>query len=180
MVENLRIDSGKVSWIYNLKEINIEIEDAFFVSKSDETELITINTGKDFIGKKIYYYDYNGNFILTYDLELGTITWVYQGLRKNLNINNLKHVGYYPQNQRIFILCQNGKQELQGYNLDGKLLFSVNAPFGFEMRYFVQIDDQIAVVCDGDQNQQDEYGRFRFHFLIDIDNGRLTKGTLAY
>lgn len=179
MVESLRIYSGKVSWIYNLKEISIEIEDAFFVSKSDETELITINAGKDFISKKIYYYDYNGNFILSYDLELGIITWVYQGL-KNLNINNLKHVGFYPQNQRIFILCQNEKQELHGYNLDGKLLFSVNDPPGFEMRYFVQIDDQIAVVCDGDQNQQDGYGRFRFHFLIDIDNGRLTKGTLAY
>lgn len=180
MVESLRIDSGKVSWIYNLKDINIEIEDAFFVSKSDETELITINSGKDFIGKKIYYYDYNGNLILSYDLELGTIVWVYQGLRKNLNISNLKDVGFFPQKQRILVLCQYEKQELHGYNLDGQLLFSVNDPPEFEMRYFVQIDDQIAVVCDGNQNQQDEYGRFRFHFLIDLDNGRLTKGTLAY
>lgn len=180
MIENLRIVSGNVSWIYNNKNINIEVDDVFFVSKSEETKLIRINTGKNFIEKKIFYYDFNGKFVLYYDLELGTVEWVYQELRKNLNISNLKHVGFFPQDQRILILCQGEKQELQGYTLDGLCLFSVNDPPEFEMRYFVKVNDQIAVVCDGNQNQQDEYGRFRFNFLIDTNNGKLTKGTLAY
>lgn len=29
-------------------------------------------------------------------------------------------------------------------------------------------------------NQEDKYGRFRYHFYMDINTGKLTKGGLAY
>lgn len=180
MVENLRIVSGNVNWIFNSIDINLEIKDAFFASEIEELQLIKIDSGKNFIENKVFYYNPNGDLELCYDLEVGIIEWFFQGDKKRLNIKNMKQVGFFPQKQRIFVLCNCKQQELQGYAIDGSSLFKVNNPPKFQMRYFVKTKDGIAVACDGDKDQEDEYGRFRYNFLIDINNGTLTKGSIAY
>lgn len=180
MVENLKVISGNINWDFNNRNINLIIEDAFFASQNEELKMIKIDAGKNFIEKKVFYYDYNGNLELYYDLELGMIEWIFQGVKHNLIVNNMEQVGFFPQKQRILILCSCEKQELQGYSMMGELLFKVSNPSGFKMRYFAKMKDEIAVVCDGNKNYEDEYGRFRYNFRLNINNGNLIKGELAY
>ena len=62
------------------------------------------------IQAKVYYYFYDGNLELYYDLNLNIVDWTYQGKQKKLIINHLKQVIYFPQKQRILILSD--RQEI--------------------------------------------------------------------
>lgn len=180
MVKDIKIVSNKVFWIFGNKRMAIEIEDAFFVSERKETQLIEIEAGKNFIRNRVFYFSFAGEPVLNYDLELGTVEWSFQGNIKKITVKNVKQVGFFPQELRIFIICSCGKQELLGYDIEGKYLFKVNSPSEFEMLYFAKLSDKIIVVCDGNKNQEDQYGRFRYNFFMDINTGKLTKGGLAY
>lgn len=180
MVKDIKIVSNKVFWFFDNKRITIEIEDAFFVSERKEIQLIEIEAGKNFIRNRVYYYNFTGEPVLYYDLELGIVEWSFQGNIKKITVKNMKQVSFFPQEQRVFIICSCGKQELLGYDLEGNYLFKTNAPSEFEMLYFAKLRDNIMVVCDGNKNQEDQYGRFRYNFLIDTNTGKLTKGSLAY
>lgn len=180
MVENLRVDSGSVDWIFDNKEIKLGIEDAFYASENKEIKLVKIDSGKNFIENKVYYYNFDGDLELAYDLELGIIEWVFQGEKKQLFIKNIKQVGFFPQEQRLFVICGFSNQELLGYTIEGNSIFKVDSPPEFRMMYFIKIKDEIAIVCDGNKKHEDKYGRYRYNFVIDINTGQLRKGSLAY
>lgn len=180
MVNDIKIISNKVFWIFGNERITIEIEDAFFISERKEMQLIEIEAGKNFIRNRVFYFNFAGELVLYYDLKLGTIEWTFQGNVKKITVKNVKQVGFFPQEQRIFIICSCGKQELLGYDIEGKNLFKVDNPSEFEMLYFAELRDNIMVVCEGNKNQEDQYGRFRYNFYMDINTGKLTKGGLAY
>lgn len=180
MVKDIKIVSNKVFWIFGNERITIEIEDAFFVSERKEIQLIEIEAGKNFIRNRVFYFNFAGELVLYYDLDLGSVEWSFQGNTKKITAKNVKQVGFFPQERRIFIICSCGKQELLGYDIEGKNLFKVDNPSEFEMLYFAKLRDNIMVVCDGNKNQEDQYGRFRYNFYMDINTGKLTKGGLAY
>lgn len=182
MIENLHASSGCVTWKSNGRNIILNVDDAFFATENEKLELIEVESGKNFIATKVYYYSYDGSLVLYYDLNLNIVNWTYQGKHKNLFINQLKQVIFLPQKQKIFILSDGDgeRQELYGYNVIGDCLFKVNQPVGFKMQYFACSKDQISIVCDGDKNHEDQYGRSRYNFLLDVNNGNLSKGNLAY
>ena len=182
MFKDIKIEANKVFWTSEDKTIALELKDVFSASERKDTQLIEIETGKNFRQSKVYFFDCAGKLVLYYDLESGTVEWPYQENmeKKKLIVKNMKQVGFFPQEKRIFIISSCGNQELLGYDTDGKYLFKAKNPTGFEMLYFSRLRDLIAVVCDGGKNQEDKYGRFRYHFFMDINTGKLTKGGLVY
>jgi hypothetical protein len=180
MIENLSVVNGCVKWKYKGRNVILEIENAFFAKERKESHLIKVDSGIGFIENKVYYYTYDGNLELYYDLESGVVEWIYEGLRKNLVVDNMIQAVYFPQKCRMFILCDGNEQELYGYTLAGECLFKVKQPIGFKMVYCTRAEDQIWVVCDGDKENEDQYGRSRYNFLLDTDNGCLSKLSLAY
>jgi hypothetical protein len=180
MINNLKVLSGEVCWIYNNIEIKLEIPNAFFASENNETNLVKIDSGKNFIESKVYYYNFEGVLVLYYDLDRFTIEWFNQGLTQKLVIDNMNQVGFFPEIKRVFVISNFVEQELQGYNINGDRVFKVNAPAGFRMLFFTKIEEEIAVVCDGNKYQEDVFGRSRFNFLLNVDNGKLSKANLAY
>ena len=180
MIENLMVTSGSVNWNFNNKEISIEIENAFFASEIKETNLIKIDCGKNFIESKVYYYNFEGNLELSYNLYTFTIEWFFRDVKKRLVIANINQVEFFLQYKRFFVLSGSEEQKIYGYRIDGKQLFEVNAPEGFKMLYFTRIKEQVVIVCDGDKEQKDAFGRYRYNFFLNIDSGKLTKGDLAY
>lgn len=178
MVHDLKALSDKVSWKCADKEINLKITDAFFVSEDKETGLIKIDSGKEFIVEKVYYYTLYGQLVFYYDLLQGLIEWNINNKKKTLTICNIQHIGFFPHEQRILILCGEKQQELYGYTIEGKLIFKRNAIQDLKLLYFIRINNEIGVVCDS--YKQDEYGRFRYNFILDTNNGELKKGSLAY
>ncbi|MDE7223157.1 MAG: hypothetical protein K2O34_05195 [Acetatifactor sp.] len=93
---------------------------------------------------------------------------------------NMKQVGFFPQKGRIFVIVAHNEQELQGYTLEGKQIFAASSPLEFEMQYFITANDKVMVVCDGNGENADKYGRFRYNFYLDTDTGELTKESIAY
>lgn len=180
MIKDIKIESNKVLWTFENRTITLKLEDAFWASERKEVHLIQIETGKNFKQNKVYFFNYAGKLILYYDLEAGTVEWSLQENMKKITVENMNQVGFFPQEKRIFIISSCGSQELSGYDTDGKYLFRAKNPSGFEMLYFSRLRDHIVVVCDGGKNQEDKYGRFRYHFFMDINTGKLTKGGLAY
>ena len=180
MVKDIKIVSNNVSWTFEDRTITIEIEDVFFASERNEVQLIEIEAGKNFKQNKVFYFNFAGEMVLYYDLESSTVEWSIQGDIKKITVKNMKQVGFFPLEQRILIISSCGKQELLGYDIDGKYLFKVNNPSEYEMLYFAKIRDNIVVVCDGNKSQEDKYSRFRYNFFMDINTGTLTKGGLAY
>lgn len=174
------IVSNKVLWTFENRTIAIEIEDAFFVSERKEMQLIEIESGKNFKQSKVFYFNFAGELVLYYDLETGTIEWSLQGNVKKIAIENMKQVGFFPQEQRIFIISSCEKQELLGYDIEGKILFKVNNPPEYKMLYFTKLKSNVIVVRDGGKSNEDKYNRFRHNFFMDINTGKLTKGGLAY
>lgn len=180
MVENLSVNSNDISWDSNNKNILIKVDNAFFASEDKKNEYIYIESGKNFIKDRVCYYDFNGNLDFLYDLKSGVIEWTYNDEKRKLVLNNLKEVGYYPKKNRILVLFSDEAPKAQGYNLSGEYLYHIDAPTGYGMVYFGESDDSLLVVCDGDKQNEDKFGRFRVNFKIDIINGNLTKGNLAY
>lgn len=69
MIENLNVSSGCVTWKSNGGNIILNVEDAFFATENEKLELIQVESGKNFIASKVYYYSYDGNLKLYYDLK---------------------------------------------------------------------------------------------------------------
>lgn len=180
MFKDIKTESNKVFWTFDNRTITVELEDVWAASERKEMQLIEIETGKNFRQNKVYFFNPAGELVLHYDLESGTVEWPFQDKTEKITVKNMKQVGFFPQKKRIFVISSCGSQELSGYDTDGRFLFSVKNPPEFEMLYFSRLKDDIMVVCDGGKNQEDEYGRFRYHFLLDINTGKLTKGGLAY
>ena len=180
MISELKILSNSVSWSFNDEEIIIRLNNVFFAAENRMLNLVKIDTGKNFIEKKCFFYNYDGSLKLCYDLELGSIEWNEGGINRYLCITNLDQVGFFPQKGRILIITNDNKQELRGYTLEGKLLFSTGGPLGFHMKFFTMEHEKVIVTCDGDKKNEDTYGRFRYNFYVDLDSGEFVKGGLAY
>lgn len=177
MIENLLVNSNEVTWSFGNKIIKIELDNVFYASSDEENEYISIECGTNFIKDSVYFYDFNGELQFSYILSLGVLNWNTSNVEKSLEIKNLKDVGYFPQKQRVFVLAGDC---VQGYDLLGEFLYNIKSPNGYKMIYFGEYKDSLFVVCDGDKNHEDKFGRFRVNFIIDKDSGNLTKGELAY
>lgn len=180
MIENLTINQGFINWKYNQSEIVLEIVEAFCATEEDNLNLIRVVAGENYVATKVYYYSYSGVLKLFCDMKLGIIEWGNDGKTKKVNIHGIQEVLYSPLFKRILILCDGGKSELIGYNLEGDLLFKVNQPEGFKLLYFTWSNENVWVVCDGDKKNEDQYGRYRYNFRLDLNKGNLFKESLAY
>lgn len=171
----LMFNQGEVSWIHDGQKIVVRVKDFIYATKK-EGQYVYIECGKNHLLDNAYYYDLTGNLILFYriDEEILRIG------NKRLHINDLKLASFYPNQNIILLLVGDRKKKIIGYNLEGIQLFETESPIGFEMKYFQTNGKEIYVVCDGDKQYADKYGRISYNFLIELRTGKLTKGTLAY
>lgn len=180
MISALKMCSDHVSWQFHEMEIDLIIEDVFFITNNKELNLVRIESGEKFIANKVYYYTYEGEMKFFYDLKEGEIKINNQENNIQLTVKHLKQVGYFPNEQRIMILCGDQKQEIHGYTTDGMQVFCKCILENMKALYFTKIDGNIAVVCDCDEKSADEYGRVRYNYMIDSNNGELVRYGLAY
>lgn len=181
MIDNLKVVSGNIFWTFNDKDIHLKLENAFFASKIEDERMIKIEAGKNFVASTVVYYSFNGEMLFKYDLNYGIVEWIFQGIKKYITMKNIEGVCFLPQKQRILILCNEAeKQVILGYTMEGKSLFKVSSPVDFKMCYFVKKQDEVMVVCDGNNNYTDAYGRFQYNFCLNTDTGILRKEGLAY
>lgn len=179
MIKNLQYSNEEVSWTFRKNEVHVKLNNAFFASVDHENNYIYVDCGENYETKQVYIFDFNGNILLNYDIEKGNIIWKFDNLEKEIQIQNLLLVGYFPRKNLLLIMYQGKQREVVAFDLDGEFLYEVIKPDGFEIMYFQEFTDYVSVVCDGDDNQVDKFGRGRFNFKLDIKTGNLTIKGLA-
>ncbi|MDY0406299.1 hypothetical protein P5G51_013670 [Virgibacillus sp. 179-BFC.A HS] len=117
--------------------------------------------------------------MMFYDLKLGLIRWNEKGRSQELTIKDLIQVGYFPRKRTILIMRNTSKREVIGLDLEGNFLYDVHPPKGYVMIYFQEFADYLSIVCDGDKNHEDKFGRNRINFKLDTIDGSLKKENLA-
>lgn len=179
MVESLINNGNKISWEFQGEIIELDISGAFFATTDSAENYVYVESGEGFHTDRIYYFEPNGQLNFLYDVKQGEISWKFKGIKRIIQDTGDINVGYYPNKERILILNYS-QARIKGYNLEGKLLFSVAEPNGYKMQYSNESDEQLLIVCDKEDGAEDQYGRFRVNFFIDSFSGKLEKGNIAY
>ncbi|ULT57362.1 hypothetical protein L1999_01745 [Neobacillus drentensis] len=180
MVDKLTWDQNKISWYFE-HEINKSIDNIILAMAKKDKEIIYVEAGPNFITEKVYSFLYNGDLLFSYDKTLGVIEWNHNGKVQKKAIGNLKQASYYPNEKRILVLINKKSQDIViGLDIHGDVVFEIKSPAGYSMEYFTEINDSPVVVCEGDENHVDSFGRGRVNFFIDLTNAKLEKGNLAY
>lgn len=179
MIENLINNGNKISWKFQGEIIELYIRDAFFATTDSTENYVYVESGEYFQTDRIYYFEPNGQLNFLFDEKQGKISWKFKGIKRIIQDTGDINVGYYPDKERILILNYSDAL-IKGYNLEGKLLFSVTEPNGYKMQYSSETDERLIIVCDKEDCAEDQYGRFRVNFYIDSFSGKLEKGNIAY
>lgn len=180
MIENLTTKTNTVSWVYNNVAYKLEIENSFFASEDMESEYIQIYSGLNYNVEKEHYFSFRGEKELVCDFKTGKIEWNFHNREYKLVINEIVKIGFFPEKDTILIIRGHQNQKLLRYNLQGDLIFCVSPPFNFQMRYFDKSKDNMLVICDGNSKETEQFGRFRYSFILDLQNGQLNKCSYAY
>lgn len=177
MIKNLQWNQQTVSW-YSDRLIELQINNVFLATVSKNEKLVCIKCGKNFIEEIVCFYDYEGKFVLYYNIINGKIEWSVSDNILNYNVPNLNQVLYVTEPECLIILSN--KDNIKGIDLNKRILFECDAPTGYILQYLTRSQNRPVVVCDGDEAHQDEFGRFRENFYIDINSGVLERGGIAY
>ena len=183
-VENFIWDSESqsVSWTYNGKEVKEKFENAHFASLNTQKNFIYVEAGQNFSQDQIYHLSFDGKLMFSFDKVSGKVSWQHQARLIEVNCKNIVSAQLYTE-QDVFIVVSVPNQtdkRLQGFALDGSLLFEKDPPQGYDFMYLSISRNQPSVVCDGGKSNSDAYGRSTWHFAIDTKTGDMTKENLAY
>lgn len=148
--------------------------------KKDE-EIVYVEAGTNFITEKVFSFLYNGDLLFSYDKTLGNIEWNHNGKVLKKAVENIKQASYYPNEKRILVLINRNHEDIIiGFDIHGDEVFEIKSPAGYSMEYLTDINHSPVVVCEGDENHVDSFGRGRVNFFIDLSNAKLEKGNLSY
>ncbi|UFT98803.1 hypothetical protein KO561_16640 [Radiobacillus kanasensis] len=180
MIDKLFYQSNQVSWSFLDKKVSVELDHIITASENTTNRYIIIDTGEKFISTRVYYYSFDGNLLMMYDLPKGLLEWSFNGHINKITTEELRDVGYFISNKTILIMSQLEKTNITALNLNGDYLYEISSLEGYEMKFFQELPEHVSIVCDGDTNHIDKFGRNRVNFKLDISTGKLSKGGIAY
>lgn len=147
---------------------------------SEENGLIYIEIYNE--GEFEYYYvDKEGKFILSYSDEAEQLVLQNSnGVKKNILVPFIKEVAI-DTNKRIFVLVGNNEDSrIYEYTKDGEIIRQLMAPLSYIFYRFSQISDELQVICQGNEDKIDKYGRNDWKFKYNFINNEWEKVSLAY
>lgn len=181
MTINIDFNDSTVEWYYNGNPIFIKLGNIIIASLDELNNLVLVQTGDDFIVEREYIYNLNGDLLMFNDKKIGLVEWSSSKDKKELlKVDNLIQVGYYPAMNLVLIMYLANNKEIMALNLNGEYLYEIKEPANYKMMYLQQFRNYISVVCDGDSNYRDDFGRGRINFKLDIQTGTLIKEGLSY
>lgn len=183
-VENFIWDSKNqsVSWMYGGKFIKETFENAHFASVNKQKNFVYVEAGENYSQDQIYHLSFDGKRIFVLDKLKDKVSWLHQNRMIKVCCEKIVNVQFYAGQVVIIMSAASNKvdKKLQGFALDGTLLFEKEPPQGYSFVNLSTSKNQPSVVCDGGETNADAYGRSRWHFTIDIRTGDMTKENLAY
>ena len=168
----LNSDTGTVNWKYKNVLYSYVAEGIIFVAESNDIIYLEIYENKTFSyrfinlnGKDILWYDENGNLKL-FDSDGNCII--------KHRYNELKTVKVSKDN--IYLMYKNKICVLSG---KGDEISKISPPFGYFFYRFID-GETLSVVCQGNNNTADKYGRNDWKFQYDFLNNMWYGESFAY
>lgn len=183
-VEDFKWDDVKqcVSWGYNGHHIINKYDNAYFASLNLENQYVIVEVGKNFTQDQLYYLSFNGKQIFLVDKVNDKVSWWLQDQLFEVNCEHILSAQIYFHEGVVIVISMENQigKSLKGYKMDGTLLFVKHPPEGFDFNYLSTFNKQPSVICSGDKDSIDAYGRNSWNFIINTRTGEMIKGNLAY
>nr|WP_315528685.1 hypothetical protein [Carnobacterium maltaromaticum] len=180
MIRNFHFDFAQVNWLFKGREINIKMENIIFSSIDKINNQVSVKVGKNFISESEYYYDFSGNLLFELHKMNGEIKWCHNGELFKQTVLNIENIGFYTNKGIILIMYKANENEAFFVDLKNEFSHEINKPKGFQLAYFEETKNNILIVCNGDTEKTDKFGRYQKNFILDISTGELQENGIAY
>lgn len=183
IVKDFIWNSNSVSWSNHEEMIELNLSNIQFATLDQQNKYVYVECGKDLSSKtQFYYFLFDGRRIFGYDKINGLISWLYNERLVEVECEDILTSKLEMKDAIILVISrdQQEKEKLTGFTLDGVLLFEKEPPKGYHFLYFSTVSNKPSVVCAGERDQADKFGRNDWHFKIDTKTGELLKSNLAY
>ncbi len=169
---NFSSDNRIVNWKYENKSYSYVVEGIIFATESNDMIFLEIYENKTFSyrfinlnGKDILWYDENGNLKL-FDSDGHCINEHRYNELKTVKVS--KDNIYLMYKNRISVLSRKGDE-----------ISKISPPFGYIFYRFID-GEKLSVICQGNNNTADKYGRNDWNFKYDFLNNTWHKESFAY
>lgn len=175
---NIEYNNSKVEWFYEGKKIEYSTSGIEYAVRNDSTIFIEEYTEGTF---RYEYLDFTGQLIISYSADSEDITIVNKEDKKvTINIPSLKDVSV-GNNKNIYLLVQDTlNSKIMLYTYKGEKIREYIPPKGYICYRFGNIDNELNIICQGNDSKKDQYGRNDWNFTIDKETGEWSLKSLAY
>ena len=149
---NFSSDNRIVNWKYENKSYSYVVEGIIFATESNDMIFLEIYENKTFSYRFI---NLNGKDILWYD--------------ENGNLKLFDSDGH----------CINEHRYNELKTVKGDEITKISPPFGYAFYRFID-GEKLSVICQGNNNTADKYGRNDWNFKYDFLNNTWHKESFAY
>ncbi|RIW30388.1 hypothetical protein D3H55_16755 [Bacillus salacetis] len=157
-------------------------EHAYFATINENEDYVFVEAGENYEQERVYYISFDGDQIFSFDKLTGNVSWLNRNKQIQIKCKNAIGAHRYSEHNIIIVVNQNGisATKLNGYALDGTLLFEKDSSDGFDFVYLTTFRSSPYIVYDGGKANADSFGRSWWNFSIDPRSGKLNKEHLAY
>lgn len=173
--------SNTIRWTYKKEKHEREIHHLLFAFHDIKNGFIRLETGEDFNTNEITLLRADSTLLFRYNLNEQQVSWLTSD-SVTVECEGLTNAMIYLEHELVLMIYQNTENImlLKGYNLNGNELFNINPPENFDFQYLEIRKNAPFVVCEGNEQEQDQFGRGTYRFSVDPTSGTLKKHNLSY
>lgn len=177
---DIKIDES-VKWEQDGEIVEIKIADVLVAKKYglNKVYIKRLDNDKSEINE---YYDLKGKLIYSYARKSGKVVCYDNAKIDEFIVNDLISIKYCKKHKRF--VTQVGTKRINSrmflLNNVGDTLYEVKAPMHYTFYSLSENDNEIEIICQGDEQMADKFGRNDWRFSIDVLLGELIKQSLLY
>lgn len=131
-------------------------------------------------GYEYRYISLEGNNILWHEEEMEQIVFFTSGNeKKTIQLHGLRDVAI--TNERVYALTfETDKGEILEYSKQGVVIKKYSHPLNYAFYRFPKMNDELSVICQGNDITADKFGRNEWRFKYNNGSGCWEKESLSY
>lgn len=177
---DIKIDES-VKWEQDGEIVEIKIADVLVAKKYglNKVYIKRLDNDKSEINE---YYDLKGRLIYSYARKSGKVVCYDNAKIDDFIVNDLISIKYCEKHKRF--VTQVGTKRINSrmfvLNNVGDTLYEIKAPMHYTFYSLSENDNEIEIICQGDEEMADKFGRNDWRFSINVLSGELIKQSLSY
>ena len=177
---DIKIDES-VKWEQDGQIVEIEIADVLVATKYglNKVYIKRLNNDKSEVNE---YYDLKGRLIYSYTRKSGKVICYDNAKIHDFIVDDLISIKYCEKYKRFVaqVGIKRANIRIIVLNNVGDILYGVKSPIHYTFYSLSENQSKIEIICQGNEEMADKFGRNDWHFSIDVLSGELIKKSLSY